>query len=53
MAKIVEDMVAIKLSKIAKDDAPEAPHDPGESHSRQVVAEPPPVLPTTPHVVHR
>jgi hypothetical protein len=25
MAKIVEDMVAIKLSKIAKDDAPSAP----------------------------
>ena len=25
MAKIVEDMVAIKLSKIGKDDAPEAP----------------------------
>ena len=25
MAKIVEDMVAIKLSKIAKDDAPGAP----------------------------
>jgi len=25
MAKIVEDMVAIKLSKIAKDDAPDAP----------------------------